>query len=91
MNIEYVNQFNDGKDPKCDGSNYSGFRSWVMKATTGVVVPSAEPPHPNFAPRLCLQSELPEENFFPSNIHCLFESIGLSLTIVAHCMITYGI
>lgn len=27
MNIEYVNQFNDGKDPKCDGSNYSGFHS----------------------------------------------------------------
>lgn len=27
LNIEYVNQSNDGRDPECDGSNYSAFRS----------------------------------------------------------------
>lgn len=58
LNIEYVNQSNDGRDPESDGSNYSAFRRWVMEATTGVAAPSAEPPHPNFAPRLCFPCAL---------------------------------
>lgn len=47
LNIYYVHQSNDGRDPE-HGSNYSGFHGWVIEATTGAVAPSTDPPNLHF-------------------------------------------
>lgn len=92
LNIEYVNQSNDGKDPEHDGSNYSGLRGWVMRATTGVVAPFTEPRHPNFAPHLLFVASPPRclSSLSITPFAVPLSPSAFSLTWNAHCAFTRG-